>query len=212
MKGKINQFDPASFAGTIEGEDGRAYGFGQQDWQGWQPPGNNEEVRFEPNGAQATYIYAISGPIGAGFSGFQAAPPSVAAGLSLFKGRPQIFIALLALFVSCFVGAVRLPILGEGPTRVSFLGLPGVLGDLVEMGRAMGNFFGSLFGRQTQEMSGFEEFIQWFSLHLAWLVPISAAVLLGTNGPATARACQPRPAISSSLPGASALSSPCSLG
>jgi hypothetical protein len=177
MKGRVAKFDPTSGTGAIRAEDGRVYTFQQGDWRGWQLPTGDEEVRFEPRATAATDIFGIRS-IARALPGADQASPRIAAGAALAKARPQVFLAIIVLFVSLFVSVVRVPILLEGRAGVSLLGLPGVMTDWIEVGKAMDSVFGGILGQPKKQTSGLEDLFMWVLTHIVWLVPIAAGVLL----------------------------------
>lgn len=60
MKGRVTGFDPTTYKGMINGEDGKRYDFVMQDWRGTGKPRIGIEVDFQSDGASAREIYPLS--------------------------------------------------------------------------------------------------------------------------------------------------------
>ena len=61
MKGRIIGFDPTTYKGAINGQDGQRYDFVMQDWRGTAPPKVGAEVDFVTDGTHAREIYLVAG-------------------------------------------------------------------------------------------------------------------------------------------------------
>jgi uncharacterized membrane protein YhaH (DUF805 family) len=82
MKGRIIGFDPATYKGAINGQDGQRYDFVMQDWRGQNKPHVGAEVDFQPDGGHAKEIFPLSQ-----FAAGSPNPSTFAGFLFSFSGR-----------------------------------------------------------------------------------------------------------------------------
>ncbi|MBO9713276.1 hypothetical protein [Sphingomonas sp.] len=127
MKGKVLGFTPSTGTGTISGEDGARYGFGQGEWRSDKPIAAGIAVDFEPRGKDAVDIYPVAGAsIDVGALG---ASPAVAKAKSLAMGTLPFPLAII-LLIACFLPAINSA--GMGGRSLSLLGLSPVVSELNE--------------------------------------------------------------------------------